>query len=50
MKFALKLLRLHGDVVNDIEKYKRRGQQQLVVQHVSVSDNAQAVVVGSGQK
>ncbi len=30
LKFALKLLRLHGEVVNDIEKYRRRGQQQLI--------------------
>ncbi len=44
MKFALKLLQLHGDVVNDIERYRRDGRQNITVQHVTMNDNAKAVI------
>ncbi len=44
MKFALKLLRLHGEIVNDIERYRRGGRQNITVQHVTMNDNAKAVI------
>ena len=44
MKNALKLLRLHNETVEVLEKYKRKGEQKVVVQYVNVENGGKAVV------
>lgn len=44
MKNAMKLLRLHNETVEALNKYKRGGEQRVVVQHVNVERGAQAIV------
>lgn len=47
MKSALKLLRLHNDTVDVIARYKRRGEQRVVVQHVNVEGGQNAFMTGN---
>lgn len=47
IKNAMKLLRLHNETVEAINKHRRGGEQRVVVQHVQVNDGGQAVVNGS---
>lgn len=47
IKNAMKLLRLHNETVEAINKHRRGGGQRVVVQHVQVNDGGQAVVNGS---
>lgn len=44
MKSALKLIRLHTETVEAINRYKRKGEQKVVVQHVHVVQGGQAIV------
>lgn len=44
MKNAIKLLRLHNETIELLMRYRRGGEQRVVVQHVNVSDGAQAIV------
>lgn len=44
MKTAMKLLRLHNETVEVLEKYKRKGEQKVVVQYVNVENGGKAVV------
>jgi hypothetical protein len=44
MKSAIKLLRLHNETLEVMVKYRRGGEQKVVVQHVYVNDGGQAIV------
>ena len=44
MKSALKLIRLHTETVEAINRYKRKGEQKVIVQHVHVEPGGQAIV------
>ena len=44
---ATKLLRLHNETVEALARYRRRGEQKVVVQHVTVNGNGPAVVGAS---
>lgn len=46
MKNAIKLLRLHNETIDALGRYRRGGKQEVIVQHVSVSNGGQAVVNG----
>lgn len=46
LKNAVKLLRLHNETIEALNKYRRGGEQRVVVQHVQVSDGGKAVVNG----
>lgn len=54
MKNAIKLLRLHNETVEVINKHRRGGEQKVTVQHqyVQVNDGGQAVIgqMGGGGK
>jgi hypothetical protein len=56
LKSAMKLLRLHNETIEARNKYRRGGEQRVVVQHVNVTDGAQAIVnngnmvAGGGRK
>lgn len=43
---GMKLLRLHNETIEALNRYRRKGEQKLIVQHVNVSDGGQAVVSG----
>ncbi len=47
MKFATKLLRLHLETIEALNKYRRKGEQRVVVshQHVTVNDGGQAAIM-----
>jgi len=49
MKFAMKLLRLHNETIESLNRYRRRGEQTMVVQHqyVQVNEGGKAIVFGS---
>ena len=42
MKAAIKLLRLHNETIEARSKYRRGGEQRVVVQHVQISNGGQA--------
>lgn len=44
MKNALKLLRLHNETIEALSKYRRGGEQKVVVQHVNIDNRSQAIV------
>lgn len=44
LKSAMKLLRLHNETIEARNKHRRGGEQRVVVQHVNVTDGAQAIV------
>lgn len=46
-KFAVKLLRLQNETVETLMRYRRKGEQKVIVQHVNVNDGGQAVVAGT---
>lgn len=54
IKNAMKLLRLHNETVEALCKYKRRGEQRVVVQHVNVEGQAIVnngnMIAGGGRK
>jgi hypothetical protein len=47
MKNAIKLLRLHNETIEARSKYKRNGEQRVVVQHIQVNDGGKAIVGGN---
>jgi len=50
MKFALKLLRLHNETVEALNKYRRQGEQRVTVQHFHVNDGGQAAIMAGNFK
>lgn len=44
LKSAIKLLRLHNETLEALCKYRRGGEQRVVVQHVQVNQGGQAIV------
>lgn len=44
IKNAMKLLRLHNETIEALGKYRRGGEQRVIVQHVNVEGGAQAIV------
>jgi hypothetical protein len=44
MKCAIKLLRLHNETTEALARYRRKGEQKVVVQHVNVNDDGKAIV------
>lgn len=44
MKSALKLLRLHNETLEAVSRYRRGGEQKVIVQHVNVNNGSQAIV------
>ena len=44
MKNAIKLLRLHNETVEAINRHRRGGSQKVIVQHVNVEGGSQAIV------
>jgi hypothetical protein len=44
MKCAIKLLRLHNETVEAINKSQRGSEQRIIVQHVNVNDGGKAIV------
>lgn len=44
LKSAIKLLRLHNETLEGLCKYRRGGEQRVVVQHVQVNQGGQAIV------
>ena len=47
LKSAIKLLRLHNETIEGRGKYRREGEQRIVVQHVQVNDGGKAIVGGN---
>lgn len=47
MKSAIKLLRLHNETIEARSKYRRGGEQRVIVQHVQVNDGGKAIVGGN---
>ncbi len=41
---AIKLLRLHNETIEALTKYRKGGDQRIVVQHVQVNNGGQAIV------
>lgn len=46
IKTATKLLDLHTKTIDTLMRYRQRGEQRIIVQHVSVSDGGKAIVGG----
>ena len=49
MNFALKLLKIHNETIETLSRYRRQGEQKVIVQHqygVQVLDGGQAIVGG----
>lgn len=44
MNQAIKLLRLHNETVDTLGRYRRNGEQKVVVQYVNVQGGGQATV------
>ncbi len=41
---ATKLMRLHNETIEALNRYRRKGEQKMIVQHVNVNSGGQAVV------
>lgn len=44
LKYGIKLLRLHNETIETLARYRRKGEQKVVVQHVNVNDGGKAIV------
>jgi hypothetical protein len=44
LKNAIKLLRLHNETIEALGKYRKGNEQRIVVQHINVGGEAQAIV------
>lgn len=44
IKCAIKLLRLNNETTEALARYRRKGEQKVVVQHVNVNDGGKAIV------
>ena len=53
IKNAIKLLRLHIETIEALNKYKRKGEQRVVVQHVNIEGqgivNNGSMIAGGGK-
>ena len=49
INLAIKLLRLHNETVQTLEKVRRGGEQKMVVQHVNVEGGQNAFMTGNFQ-
>lgn len=47
MNYAIKLLRLHNETIETLSRYRRKGEQKVIVQHVNVNDGGKAIVGGN---
>ncbi len=47
MRSAIKLLRLHNETVEALNRHRRGGTQRVIVQHIQVNDGGKAVVGGT---
>jgi hypothetical protein len=49
MNYAIKLMRLHNETVETLNRYRRKGEQKVSVQHqyVQVNEGAKAIVGGN---
>lgn len=45
LKHAAKLLRLHNETIEALDKHRRGGDQKIVVQHVNVNDGGKAAIM-----
>ena len=43
---ATKLMRVHTETLDALNKHRRKGEQRVTVQHVNVSNGGQAIVAG----
>jgi hypothetical protein len=43
-KWATRFLRLHNETIEALNRYRRKGEQKVVVQHVNVNDGGNAIV------
>jgi hypothetical protein len=43
---AFKCMRLHHETIETLERYRRKGEQRIVIQNVTVADGGKAVVNG----
>ena len=43
MKCAITLLRLHNETTEALTRYRRKGEQKVVVQYVNVNDGGKAI-------
>ncbi len=41
---GIKLLRLHNETTKAAARYRRKGEQKVVVQHVNVNDGGKAII------
>lgn len=46
MNTATKLIRLHNETIDALCRYRRGGEQRVIVQHIQVNDGGKAVVGG----
>lgn len=44
---GVKLIRLHNETIEALSRYRRGGEQKVVVQHVNVNDGGKAIVGGN---
>lgn len=44
VNLATKLLRLKNDTIETLNRYRRKGEQKMVIQHVHVNDDAKAII------
>jgi len=44
IKMAVKLLRLKNETIETLMRYRKKGEQKIVVQHINVSDDARAII------
>lgn len=44
VKYGIKLLRLHNETIESLARYRRKGEQKVVVQHVNINDGGKAIV------
>ena len=44
IKMAVKLLRLKNETIETLMRYRRKGEQKVIVQHIKVADDAKAII------
>ena len=44
MNMAVKLLRLKNETIEALTRYRRKGEQKVVVQHISMNDQSKAII------
>lgn len=44
VNMAVKLLRLKNETIEALTRYRRKGEQKVVVQHINVNDDAKAII------